>query len=92
MAQTSDQCIARLQQMASEGQQTWDLSPEDQEAIRMAVQVISVLEYLDQMPSFIESGPLAGGGLCVSIGVREKETESHVSAFVSLGKDILREQ
>ena len=91
MVQTLDECVSRLQQMAEDDQQTWDLSPNDQEAIRLAVRVLSVLEYLDQMPSFVESGPLAGGGMSLVAGIREVEAESHLTAFAKMGQEILGE-
>ncbi len=91
MVQTLDQCVSRLHQMAEKNQQTWDLSPNDQEAILFAVRVLSVLEYLDQMPTFVESGPMAGGGLALVAGIREVEAESHLTAFAKMGEMILGE-
>jgi hypothetical protein len=86
MVQTLDECVSRLQQMASEDQQTWDLSPNDQEAIRLAVRVLSVVQYLDEMPAFVNSHPLAGGGMALVAGIREVEAESHLSAFSIMGE------
>lgn len=90
MTQTLEDCVSRLEQMAEDGQQTWDLSKNDQEAIRLAVRVLTVVQYLDQMPAYIESGPLAGGGLSLNFGMHEIEAESHLTAFSEAGEELLK--
>jgi hypothetical protein len=39
--------ISRLRAMAESGQQTWDLSPNDVEAVRLAADVLSMIEAAD---------------------------------------------
>jgi hypothetical protein len=43
-----DDKIDRLRSMSKPGQQTWDLSPNDVEAIRLAVNVLSVIQAADE--------------------------------------------
>jgi hypothetical protein len=40
--------LGRLRAMIAPGQQTWDLSPNDVEAIAMAVRVLDVIAFLDK--------------------------------------------
>jgi len=85
--------VSRLEQMAEKGQQTWDLSKNDQDAISLAVRVLSVLRYLDGVPmTYVQSGPMPGVGYMVVAGVREAVAESHLAAFAKLGEEILAEE
>lgn len=91
MSQTLEECVSRLEQMAEEGQQTWDLSKNDQEAIRLAVRVLTVIQYLDEKQSFIESGPVSAGGLCLFFNNHEIDAENHLIAFSEAGEEVLAE-
>jgi hypothetical protein len=91
LAQTLEECVSRLEQMAEDGQQTWDLSPNDQEAIRLATRVLALIQYLDEKESFIESGPVSAGGLCLFFNNHEIDAESHLEAFSEGGKEVKAE-
>jgi hypothetical protein len=91
MAQTLEECVSRLEQMAEDGQQTWDLSKNDQEAIRLACRVLAVVQYLDEKESFIESGPCSAGGLCLVFNNHEVDAETHLIAFSEAGKEVKAE-
>ena len=43
-----DDKISRLTSMCEKGQQTWDLSPNDVEAIRLAVDLLNVIQASDE--------------------------------------------
>ena len=92
MTQTLEDMVSRLEQMVEKGQQTWDLSKNDQEAISLAVRLLAAVRYLDCMPAYIESGPLAGGGLSVCVGMHEAEAESHLAALSLIGEQILADE
>ena len=77
--------------MAEDGQQTWDLSKNDQDAIRLAVRVLTVIQYLDEKQSFIESGPVSAGGLCLFFNNHEIDAENHLIAFSEAGEEVLAE-
>ena len=47
MSEINDQHLERLREMAHPGQQGWDLTPHDQEAIALAVRVLSVIHFMD---------------------------------------------
>ncbi len=91
MAQTLEECVSRLEQMAAEGQQTWDLSKNDQEAIRLACRVLAVIQYLDEKDSFIESGPISAGGLCLFFNNHEIDADDHLAAFSEAGEEVKAE-
>jgi len=58
--QTTFEKIDRLRAMVAKGQQTWDLSPKDVEAIQMAVDVFELLAESDDVETYdidLESYP-----------------------------------
>ena len=86
MAQTLEDCVSRLEQMAEKGQQTWDLSANDQEAIGLAVRVLNVLRYLDENLCWIQSAPVPGKGNLLLVGDRKIEAETHLELFAKAGE------
>ena len=55
MKESLDDKVSRLRAMIGVGQQAWDLSPNDQAAIALAVRVLSVIQYADKHQHMIET-------------------------------------
>lgn len=48
MSESLGDKVSRLRAMTEHGQQSWDLSHNDTEAIALAVRVLSVIEFMDK--------------------------------------------
>lgn len=81
MSESLKDKVSRLRAMAQHGQQTWDLSPKDTEAIQLAANVLNLIELLDVHGKWIESGPCESGATVLLVGGIEFEAGSHLECF-----------
>lgn len=85
--------LARLRAMVADGQQTWDLSPKDVEAIRLAVDALEAIAIADELhDGDIETYPVGIGGepklLCIGMSDREYLGQTSLDCFVLAGRHL----
>jgi len=88
MAESVADKIGRLRSMADERQMTWDLSEKDQAAIRLALDVIAVIEYADHCGGYLETGPCESGETCLVVGPKEVDAANHLECFLAAAQTV----
>lgn len=88
MSETLKEKVCRLRQMTTEGQRTWDLSPNDTEAIRLAADVLEMIVLLDVHSKWLESCPCASGATSLFVGGIEFEAGSHLECFAQASQHV----
>lgn len=85
--------IARLRAMVADGQQTWDLSPKDVEAIKLAVDVLEAIAISDGLfNGDIETYPVDSTEtpklLCFGLSDLEYYGQTSLDCFAIAGREL----